>query len=98
MFRILASFLLATFAAHSIAADSRPNFVFIIADDQAWDDSGAYGNPKVRGFEGWAADLGRAVVVVAWPVAVVVAFVVFARAMVRSDPESTIKRNPHGRA
>ncbi len=51
-----------------------------------------------RGFEGWAADLGRAVVVVAWPVAVVVALVVFARAMVQSDPESTIKRNPHGRA
>ncbi len=30
------------------AADTRPNIVFIIADDQAWNDSGAYGNPKVR--------------------------------------------------
>jgi N-sulfoglucosamine sulfohydrolase len=26
---------------------SRPNVVLIIADDLAWDDSGAYGNPKV---------------------------------------------------
>jgi N-sulfoglucosamine sulfohydrolase len=48
MFRILLSLLLATFAFTSLAADDRPNFIFIIADDQAWDDSGAYGNPKVR--------------------------------------------------
>ena len=26
----------------------RPNVVLIIADDLAWDDSGAYGNSKVR--------------------------------------------------
>lgn len=32
----------------SMAAADRPNFVFMIADDQAWDDSGVYGNPKVR--------------------------------------------------
>lgn len=27
---------------------ARPNVVLIIADDQAWDDSGAYGNNKIR--------------------------------------------------
>lgn len=27
---------------------NRPNIVLIIADDQAWDDSGAYGNKKIR--------------------------------------------------
>ncbi len=26
----------------------QPNFVFIIADDMAWDDSGAYGHPKIK--------------------------------------------------
>ena len=26
----------------------RPNFVLIIADDLAWDDSGAYGHPTLR--------------------------------------------------
>jgi N-sulfoglucosamine sulfohydrolase len=30
------------------APASRPNFVLIIADDLAWDDTGAYGNRKVR--------------------------------------------------
>lgn len=32
------------------AGDSlqRPNFVFIIADDMAWDDCGAYGHPAIR--------------------------------------------------
>ena len=33
-------------AAEAIAQD-RPNIVFIIADDMAWDDSGVYGNPEV---------------------------------------------------
>ncbi len=35
--------------AGSVWAQStaRPNIVLIIADDQAWDDSGAYGNKKV---------------------------------------------------
>jgi hypothetical protein len=28
--------------------DRRPNVILIIADDQAWEDSGAYGNKKVR--------------------------------------------------
>ena len=28
-------------------AQDRPNIVFIIADDMAWDDSGVYGNPEV---------------------------------------------------
>jgi N-sulfoglucosamine sulfohydrolase len=34
----------------SRAADgpTRPNVVLIIADDMAWDDCGAYGNPKIR--------------------------------------------------
>jgi len=27
---------------------ARPNFIFIIADDMAWDDCGAFGNPKIR--------------------------------------------------
>lgn len=26
----------------------RPNFIFFIADDMAWDDCGAYGNQKIR--------------------------------------------------
>ncbi len=30
------------------AGPGRPNVVLIIADDMAWDDCGAYGNPKVR--------------------------------------------------
>ncbi len=30
------------------AGSQRPNVVLIIADDMAWDDCGAYGNPKVR--------------------------------------------------
>jgi N-sulfoglucosamine sulfohydrolase len=30
------------------ARESRPNVVLIIADDMAWDDCGAYGNPKVK--------------------------------------------------
>ncbi len=30
------------------AGPQRPNVVLIIADDMAWDDCGAYGNPKVR--------------------------------------------------
>jgi arylsulfatase A-like enzyme len=29
-------------------ADQRPNFVIFVADDMAWDDCGAYGNPAVR--------------------------------------------------
>lgn len=29
-------------------ADPRPNFVIFIADDMAWNDCGAYGNPSVR--------------------------------------------------
>ena len=29
-------------------AEERPNIVFIIADDMAWDDSGAYGHPNIR--------------------------------------------------
>jgi len=28
--------------------DERPNIVFIIADDMAWDDSGAYGHPHIQ--------------------------------------------------
>lgn len=28
--------------------DKRPNIVLIIADDMAWDDSGAYGHPNIR--------------------------------------------------
>jgi arylsulfatase A-like enzyme len=32
----------------SLAADERPSFVVVIADDLAWDDCGAYGNAAVR--------------------------------------------------
>ena len=32
----------------SLTADQRPNIVLIIADDLAWDDSGPYGNDRVR--------------------------------------------------
>ncbi len=30
------------------AAEQRPNFVVLIADDMAWDDCGAYGHPRIR--------------------------------------------------
>jgi N-sulfoglucosamine sulfohydrolase len=40
---------LAGLATSACAADAPPpNVVLIIADDMAWDDCGAYGNPKVR--------------------------------------------------
>ena len=40
---------LAGFASAPLGqADTRPNIVFIIADDLAWDDLGYSGNPKVR--------------------------------------------------
>ena len=39
----------AAFAAPALGqADTRPNIVFIIADDLAWDDLGCTGNPGVR--------------------------------------------------
>ena len=38
------SFLLAP----SATATERPNFVIFVADDMAWDDCGAYGNPNIR--------------------------------------------------
>ena len=41
-------FLFCLTAAPLGQADSRPNIVFIIADDLAWDDLGCSGNPKVR--------------------------------------------------
>jgi len=37
-----------SFLAMAVQAGSRPNIVFIIADDMAWNDSGAYGNPYVH--------------------------------------------------
>ncbi len=45
--RLIAAMLL---LCGQVAAQSgsRPNFVLIIADDMAWDDSGAYGNTKIR--------------------------------------------------
>ena len=40
---------LAGFASAPLSqADTRPNIVFMIADDLAWDDLGCSGNPKVR--------------------------------------------------
>ncbi|WP_231615744.1 sulfatase family protein [Novipirellula artificiosorum] len=34
--------------ANVTEATDRPNFVIFIADDMAWDDSGAYGHPSIR--------------------------------------------------
>ena len=31
-----------------VSADDRPNFIIFVADDMAWEDSGAYGHPSVR--------------------------------------------------
>lgn len=45
MTRLLSVLLTAILVAN--ASGARPNIVFIIADDMAWDDSGVYGNPKV---------------------------------------------------
>ncbi|HMY75114.1 MAG TPA: sulfatase [Blastocatellia bacterium] len=45
----LLSFLLLLLCGSALAQTvPRPNVVLIIADDMAWEDSGAYGNPKVR--------------------------------------------------
>ena len=46
----LAGLLLASLLGLSQAAEGpgRPNVALIIADDMAWDDCGAFGNPKVR--------------------------------------------------
>ncbi|MBT4228379.1 MAG: sulfatase-like hydrolase/transferase, partial [Verrucomicrobia bacterium] len=48
----LLSLIFITFAAFAAPAlgqaDMRPNIVFIIADDLAWDDLGCTGNPRVR--------------------------------------------------
>jgi N-sulfoglucosamine sulfohydrolase len=44
---ICVSLLMLTMYA-AAQTNTRPNIVLIIADDLAWDDSGAYGNPKVR--------------------------------------------------
>jgi arylsulfatase A-like enzyme len=35
-------------SARAADGTKRPNVVLIIADDMAWDDCGAYGNPKIR--------------------------------------------------
>ena len=45
----LAGLLLASILSSSQAAEGpmRPNVVLMIADDMAWDDCGAFGNPKV---------------------------------------------------
>ena len=50
MYRFISIFSLISLIAPllSHAKDNRPNIVFIIADDLAWDDLGSTGNPKVR--------------------------------------------------
>ncbi|MEX2176816.1 MAG: sulfatase [Pirellulaceae bacterium] len=45
---ILTWFALAAFAWLPALADERPNVVLIIADDLGWEDSGPYGNEKIR--------------------------------------------------
>ena len=46
MMKLVLLFFLLVVVCGAVAQD-RPNIVFIIADDMAWDDSGAYGNPEV---------------------------------------------------
>ena len=46
---ILAALLFPTLtSAHAAGGPKRPDVVLIIADDMAWDDYGAFGNPKVK--------------------------------------------------
>jgi N-sulfoglucosamine sulfohydrolase len=45
---ILLSVLMATPTLLQAQSTPRPNIILIIADDLAWDDSGPYGNQKVR--------------------------------------------------
>lgn len=48
---VLQVFLMTSCAQNKNArkvVDHRPNIVFIIADDMAWDDSGAYGHPHIQ--------------------------------------------------
>ena len=35
-------------AVSSLTGEDRPNFVIFVADDMAWEDSGAYGHPTIR--------------------------------------------------
>lgn len=44
----IAVFVLCTPLLLAMQRDERPNLILIIADDLAWDDSGPYGNKKVR--------------------------------------------------
>jgi N-sulfoglucosamine sulfohydrolase len=46
--KIIAVFFFYFFATGLQAADTRPNIVFIIADDIGWDDLGCYGHPLVQ--------------------------------------------------
>jgi len=39
---------LVTILSNRSFGDERPNFVVFVADDMAWDDCGAYGNPVIR--------------------------------------------------
>ena len=48
LFLALAPLILCLAAAPAGAADERPNLLFFIADDLAWDDLGAYGHPHIR--------------------------------------------------
>lgn len=45
-FQFVWLFLLASSVV--LGADSQPNFIIFVADDMAWNDCGAYGNPVVR--------------------------------------------------
>ena len=42
------SVVLLLFASVGSAEDERPNFIIFVADDMAWEDSGAYGHPSIR--------------------------------------------------
>ena len=50
MKRLSLAGLLCLTIAPALAAEGpkRPNVILIIADDMAWDDSGAFGHPKIR--------------------------------------------------
>jgi len=40
--------LLACLASVAVAAERRPNFIFILADDLGWGDLGCYGHPHIK--------------------------------------------------
>jgi arylsulfatase A-like enzyme len=48
MAKLAASLWMCLIAASAINAESRPNIIFLYADDLGWGDVGAYGNPRIQ--------------------------------------------------